>query len=72
MMIHEERMEAAPDIQAGYDWKPPQRLTDRVQALEGEIRAEEKNAKRPDFSLNLESNLRDASLLVRGRMLHGR
>lgn len=64
MMIHEERAEAAPDIQAGYDWKPPQRLTDRVQALEGEIRAEEKNAKRPDFSLNLESNLRDASLLV--------
>lgn len=64
LMIHEERQEAAPDIQAGYDWQPPVHLTDREQKLRGEIRAEEKNAKRPDFSLNLESNLRDASLLV--------
>lgn len=64
MMIHEERAEAAPDIQAGYDWQPPAHLTDRLQKLQGEIRAEEMNAKRPDFSLNLESPLRQASLLV--------
>jgi exodeoxyribonuclease-5 len=64
MMIQEERAEALPDIQAGYDWKPPAHLADRLQKLQGEIRAEEKNAQRPQFSLNLESRLRDASLLV--------
>lgn len=63
-MIQEERLEASPDIQAGYEWHPPVHLADREQKLMGEIRAEEKNAQRPDWSLNLESNLRDASLLV--------
>lgn len=46
---------------------PPARLgewTDRRERLLGEIRAEEKNAKRPDFTLNLDSPLRTASLLV--------
>jgi exodeoxyribonuclease-5 len=37
---------------------------DRRERLLGEIRAEEKNNRRPDFTLNLESRLREASLLV--------
>lgn len=59
-MIHEDRLESRNDP----DFKPRQDLLDRIERLQGEIRAEEKNAERPDFSLNLESNLRDASLLV--------
>lgn len=37
---------------------------DRRERLLGEIRAEEKNNRRPDFTLNLESKLREAALLV--------
>lgn len=37
---------------------------DHLERLRGEIRAEKENAKRPDFNLNLESNLRNAALLV--------
>lgn len=44
------------------DWR--QRWVDRAEALEGEIKAEERNADRPDFTLNLESPLREAALLV--------
>lgn len=40
------------------------RKADHIHRLTGEIRREEKNAKRPDFTLNLESPLRSASLLV--------
>jgi len=39
-------------------------LLDHLERLRGEIRAEEKNSKRPDFTLNLDSELRHASLLV--------
>lgn len=59
-MIHEDRLESGNDP----DFKPRQDLLDRIERLQGEIRAEEKNSKRPDFALNLESPLRDASLLV--------
>lgn len=59
-MIHEDRLESGNDP----DFKPRQDLLDRIERLQGEIRAEEKNSKRPDFSLNLESPLREASLLV--------
>lgn len=60
LMLHEERMENR-DVP---DFKPRQDHLDRIERLKGEIRAEEKNAQRPDFSLNLESSLREASLLV--------
>jgi exodeoxyribonuclease-5 len=46
---------------------PPSRLSEwqaRRERLLTEIRGEEKNAKRPDFTLNLDSPLRKASLLV--------
>ena len=59
-MIHEDRLESGNDP----DFKPRQDHLDRIERLQGEIKAEEKNSKRPDFSLNLESPLRDASLLV--------
>lgn len=54
--------DAAENQYDGYE--PPASLTDRRERLKGEIRAEEKNSKRPDFSLNLESPLRDVELLV--------
>ncbi|UQS95107.1 DNA helicase I [Pseudanabaena phage Pam3] len=61
-MIQEDRMEsgAANDP----DWEPNRALADREQRLKGEIRMEEKNVQRPDFSLNLDSSLRHAALLV--------
>ncbi|MDT9702448.1 hypothetical protein, partial [Streptomyces sp. P17] len=52
LMIHEDRMENR-DVP---DFKPRQDHLDRIERLKGEIRAEEKNAQRPDFSLNLESS----------------
>lgn len=60
LMIHQDRLESGNDP----DFIPSQQLRDRVEKLKGEIRAEEKNSKRPDFSLNLESPLREAALLV--------
>ncbi len=54
-MLAEDRAEGLPD---------DPRKTDNIQRVTGEIRAEERNAKRPDFSLNLESKLANASLLV--------
>lgn len=63
-MIAEARSEAAGDIDLHHDWEPPQELADREMRLKGEIRAEEKNVQRPNFSLNLDSNLRHAALLV--------
>lgn len=60
-MIHEARGEGPPDFDAQRD--VPE-LCDREMRLKGEIRAEEKNVQRPNFSLNLDSNLRHAALLV--------
>ena len=57
-MIREDRLEGPPDH------VDDRRKTDRVQKLQGEIKAEERNAARPAFSLNLESKLATASLLV--------
>jgi len=57
-MIWEDRLEGPPDH------VDDRRKTDRVQKLQGEIKAEERNAVRPAFSLNLESKLATASLLV--------
>lgn len=54
----EEMMRTTPPEDWQRDWE------DRQQRLQGEIRSEEKNNKRPDFTLNLESPLRTASLLV--------
>lgn len=54
----EDRSEGPPD----HEDDP--RLIDEETRIKGEIRAEEQNAKRPDFSLNLESALRGAKLLV--------
>ncbi len=54
----EKMMRDTPEEDWQRDW------ADRRQRLQGEIRAEEKNARRPDFTLNLESALRSASLLV--------
>lgn len=54
----EQMMAETPPEERAAAW------SDRRQALLGEIRAEEKNAQRPAFSLNLESPLREASLLV--------
>lgn len=54
----EDRSEGPPDH------TDDPRLVDEETRLRGEIRAEEQNAKRPDFSLNLESALRGAKLLV--------
>ena len=62
MMIHECRMEDGANGDA--DWIPPTRLADRLERVKGEIRSEEKNAQRPAFTLNLDSNLREAALLV--------
>ena len=58
LMLHEQRAEEPPD------WPGNPELEDRIQRLQGEIRSEEKNNQRPDFTLNLESSLREASLLV--------
>lgn len=60
MMIHEDRMESGNDP----DFQPQQKHRDRLIQIDGEIKAEEKNAQRPDWSLNLDSPLRDAKLLV--------
>ena len=57
-MLAEERAESEGET------ANMRRLGDRIQKLQGEVRAEERNAKRPDFSLNLESALSDAALLV--------
>jgi len=57
-MINQDRLEGPPDH------VDCNRKTDRLQKLQGEVRAEEKNAARPAFSLNLESKLATASLLV--------
>lgn len=46
------------------DYVPPAHLADRRTKVLGELRKEEMNQKRPDFSLNLESPLREAALLV--------
>lgn len=59
-MIAEDRAEAGDDP----TWKPSQDKLDRMERLKGEIKLEKRNAERPDFSLNLESPLREASLLV--------
>lgn len=59
-MIHEDRLEAGNDP----SFEPSQELLDRMERLQGELKAEEKNSKRPAFSLNLESPLREAALLV--------
>lgn len=57
-MYAEARAEEPPDWPGRSDWD--QRLT----KLAGDIRRAEKNASRPDFTLNMESDLRDAALLV--------
>ena len=48
----------------GADWPGNPELEDRVTRVRGELRKEEKNQQRPDFSLNLESVLGEAALLV--------
>lgn len=57
-MIHEEMSEWGPD------WQGNPQLEDRLAKLRGDLRVEERNSKRPDFSLNVESPLREAKLLV--------
>lgn len=57
-MIHEEMSEWGPD------WQGNPELEDRLTKLRGDLRVEERNSKRPDFSLNVDSPLRDAALLV--------
>ena len=64
-MLAESRAEAValdadPDCP---NWAPAN-LLDREMRLKGEIRAEERNVQRLNFSLNLDSNLRRAALLV--------
>lgn len=59
-MIHESRLEAQGDP----DFKPRRDLTERIAKLQEAIRLEECNNQRPDFNLNEESPLRQASLLV--------
>lgn len=59
-MIHESRLEAQGDP----DFKPRRDLTERIVQLQEDIRREERNNQRPDFNLNEESPLRQASLLV--------
>jgi exodeoxyribonuclease-5 len=58
LMLHEERVEYGPE------WTGNAKLEDRLQKLRGDLRVEERNHARPDFSLNVESSLRNASLLV--------
>ncbi|QHJ77433.1 MAG: hypothetical protein [Bacteriophage sp.] len=57
-MYYESRRENPPDWPGNPDWDK------RLQQLKGEIQKEKENASRPDFSLNMESPLRDAALLV--------
>lgn len=64
MMIAEDRMEARADIEAGLEYRPPTKLADRLLKLKGDIRVEERSKERPDFSLNRDSPLRGAKLLV--------
>lgn len=58
LMLHEEMSEWGPD------WQGNPKLEDRLAKLRGDLRVEERNSKRPDFSLNVESPLREAKLLV--------
>lgn len=58
LMLHEEMSEWGPD------WPGNPKLEDRLAKLRGDLRVEERNSKRPDFSLNVESPLREAKLLV--------
>ncbi len=51
-------MSQEPEDRWQRDW------ADRLQRLMGEVKREEKNLRRPDFSLNLDSELCRASLLV--------
>lgn len=59
-MIHEDRLEAQGDP----SYKPRRDLMDRITKLQAAIKVEERNNQRPGFSLNPESKLRDAKLLV--------
>lgn len=63
-MIAEDRMEARSDIEAGLEYMPPVKLSQREAKLKEDIRLEERSRDRPDFSLNRDSPLRGAALLV--------
>lgn len=51
-------------VEQEHQREPSQWTEDEMARLRGEVRREERNAQRPDFTLNLESALAGASLLV--------
>lgn len=63
-MIDEDRLEASSDIAAGMEYVPPVKLAARAAKLKEDIRLEERAKVRPDFTLNRDSDLRHAALLV--------
>jgi len=58
LMIQQEMSEWGPD------WLGNKKLDDRRTKIKGELRVEERSSKQPHFSLNVDSPLREAKLLV--------